>query len=199
LASCFIWYFSGMKSSVITAPGAIDLRLDGELHPSAVAGVGVVRTAGEYRLVATRPILAGERLFRIEGELTHQPSRYSVQIGYNLHIDLRSGHTVEEIFDRYFWRFMNHSCEANALIREGDVVAERDIRPWEAVTFNYNTTEWEMAEPFICGCGSKRCLGRIQGYKFLTPAQRVQLNPVAPHLHRHLAETPRLLTELAPA
>ncbi len=155
---------------------------NGCLHPSAVAGLGVVRTGGEYCLVATGPIPTGQQLFRIEGDLTQQPSRYSVQIGHQLHIDLRSDHTMEEILDRYFWRFMNHSCEASALIRERDVIAARDIKPWEAVTFNYNTTEWEMAEPFRCGCGSRHCLGQIQGFRFLTAAQRAQLGPVAPHL-----------------
>jgi hypothetical protein len=150
--------------------------------------VGVVRAAGEYRLVSIRPIKAGERLFRIEGIETSRPTRYSLQIDDDLHIDLGSGHTTEEILDRYFWRFMNHSCEPNVAIRGREVISLRNILPWEAVTFNYNTTEWEMAEPFVCGCQSEQCLGEIQGLKHLTPAQRERLGAVAPHLSRKALE-----------
>jgi hypothetical protein len=174
---------TGVKTGAGIDPGCV--------RPSSVTTVGVLRTAGDYRLVAAREISAGERLFRIEGDLTHHPSRYSVQVGYRLHIDVKGDHTAEEIFDRYFWRFMNHSCEANAQIRELDVIATRNIGPWEPVTFNYNSTEWEMAEPFTCHCGGGHCLGQVQGYRFLTSAQRARLDFVAPHLSRHLDDASR--------
>lgn len=157
-----------------------------ELHPCQSDAVGVLRTAEGYRLVAIRLIAAGERLFRIEGEVTNQPTRHSLQIGDSLHIDLESGHSAGEIIDHFFWRFMDHSCEPNVAICEREVISLRSIQPQEAVTFNYNTTEWDMAEPFICGCGSEECLGRIQGLKHLTPAQRKRLGTVPPHLSRAL-------------
>ncbi len=153
------------------------------IHQSPASGVGVVRATLEYRLVAIRPLVAGGRLFRIEGELSSRPSRYSVQIGENQHIDLGIGHSFEEILDRYYWRFMNHSCEPNAVIRGREVLARRDIEVWEDITFNYNTTEYDMAEPFECRCGSPICLGRIQGFRHLSEADRQRLEPVlAPHL-----------------
>lgn len=184
-----------------TPIGSHDLTHDpiGVLHECRAEHLGVVRSAGEYRLVAIHPVAAGTLLFKIQGELTTQPTRYSVQIGENVHIDLGSGHSAEEILDRYFWRFMNHSCEPSALIRDREVIALRDINPWEAVTFNYNTTEWEMAEPFDCGCGSSDCLGKIQGLKYLTPAQRERLAMVAPHLSRHVVAGSRAALELAEA
>jgi hypothetical protein len=169
------------------------------LHQTRSELVGVIRAVREYRLVAIHPIPAGERLFRIEGELTTTPTRYSVQIGENLHIDLGSGHSAEEILDRYFWRFMNHSCEPNSLIRDREVIAKRDIQPWEAVTFNYNTTEWDMAEPFSCGCGSENCLGIVQGLKYLTISQRERLGTVAPHLSHHVFDESRIIAELSQA
>jgi hypothetical protein len=174
--------------SGLGAPDMTSSRTHDSLHPGADVGIGVVRSAGEYRLVATRLFPARQRLFRIEGDLTHKPSRYSVQIGYQLHVDLDGPHTSEEILDRYFWRFMNHSCEPNAHILDRDVFATRDIRAWEPVTFDYTTTEWEMAEPFSCSCGSAHCLGQVQGYRFLSAAQRARLGSVAAHLGRHLNE-----------
>ncbi len=176
---------STIRLPKISAPPSL---LNGFLHCESEA-VGVVRANGEYRLVAIRSIAAGQRMFRIEGDETNTPTRYSLQIGHNQHIDLSNDYSAEEILDRYFWRFMNHSCDANSMIHEREVVSLRAIQPWEAVTFNYNTTEWEMAEPFNCSCGSASCLGVIQGLKFLTLAQRERLEMIAPHLSGLAFET----------
>lgn len=152
--------------------------------------MGVWETPGECRLVAIRPLRAGERLFRLEGETMARPSRYSLQIGEELHLDLGPGHSSGEILERFFWRFMNHSCDPTVEIRGPEVIARKDIGPTEAVTYNYNTTEWEMAEPFVCQCGSPRCLQRIRGFKHLTPAQRAELPAISPHLARLAQSAP---------
>ncbi|MEO8315222.1 MAG: SET domain-containing protein [Pseudomonadota bacterium] len=173
------------------APAASAFDRSNCFRPGTTADVGVVRTGGEYCLVATHLIPAGQKIFTIEGDLTQLPSRYSVQIGYQLHMDLNGEHSSEEILDRYFWRFMNHSCEPSAVVRERDVIAARDIQPWEPVTFDYTTTEWEMAEPFACNCRSRHCLAQVQGFRFLTAEQRTRLGPVAAHLGRYLTEASR--------
>lgn len=154
-----------------------------------------MRAAGEYHLVAIRPIIAGERLFLIEGEMTVCPTRHSVQIEEHLHIDFVNVHSVEAILDRYFWRFMNHSCDSNTLVCGREVIALRNIDPWQAVTFNYNTTEWDMAEPFICRCGVTNCLKEIRGFKHLTLIQREQLPKVAPYLNRRALREQLLIAE----
>jgi hypothetical protein len=155
-----------------------------------VPAVRVAGTAGEFRLVAARPIARGDVLFQIEGVRTRRPTRYSVQIGARLHIDLDPGHSAEEIMSRYYWRFMNHACEPSAWIRDQEVIALHGIRPGDDVTFDYNSTEYEMAEPFACRCGSRHCLGEIRGFKHLAPARRELLRPyLAPHLVRYLEPT----------
>jgi hypothetical protein len=144
--------------------------------------VGVVRRQGQFSLVATETIAVGERLFRIEGERTSTPTRYSVQLEEDVHIDLGQ-QPLELVLDRYYWRFMNHHCEPNALIRGLDVYAARGIAPWEEITFNYNTTEYHMAEPFDCHCGSPHCLGQVSGFQQLSSAAREELRPwLAPYL-----------------
>lgn len=137
------------------------------------ARVGVLRLHGQFQLVATEPvpIAAGELLFCIEGEQTSHPTRYPIQIEERVHIDLGE-QAPETILDRYYWRFMNHHCEPSACIRGHDVYAARVIRPWEEITFNYNTTEYEMAEAFTCQYKSARCQGEIQGFKQLTPPEQ---------------------------
>ena len=166
-----------------TGPGVVR-----PVHGCRSEFVGVVRAHGAYRLIAVRRIAAGTRLFRIEGEQTRRPTRYSVQIGENLHIDLSGGHSSEEILDRYYWRFMNHSCEPNTHVRGQEVIASHAIEPWEDVTFNYNTTEFDLAEPFDCHCGSPGCFGTIRGFKHLTADERERMQPMlAPYLSRLLS------------
>jgi SET domain-containing protein len=149
--------------------------------------LGVLRCRGEFSLLAARPLPADERLFTIHGDLTPTPSRYSVQIDENLHVDLREEPDLDELLDSYFWRFMNHSCDPNAAIRGREVVAIRRIEPWEQITFDYNTTEFEMAEPFDCRCGTDRGVGQVAGFRLLDRHARERLRPLlADHLRRHV-------------
>ncbi len=91
--------------------------------------------------------------------------------------------------DRFYWRFTNHSCEPNSLLRGGEFFALRPIKPWQEITFNYNTTEYELAEPFDCRCGSDRCAGRIRGFRFLSRLEQDRLRPwLADHLLSFLGD-----------
>lgn len=189
-----------MKNGSVFAPTKISPGVVLPVHECPENLVGVVRAAREYRLIALRPIVSGERMFRIEGELTRHPSRYSVQVGEGLHVDLHPGHSSEEILDRYFWRFMNHHCNPNTVIQGRDVIALHAIAPWADVTFDYNATEYDMADPFNCRCGSQGCLGQIRGFKHLTPPQRQRLRPhLAHHLLRHLEPASSVEPSLVPA
>ena len=93
---------------------------------------------------------------------------------------------------------MNHACEPNAAIRGRGVAAIRPISAGEEVTFDYNTTEYDMAAPFACRCGSQRCRGQIRGFKHLPSGEREKLRPaLAGHLRPHLE--PGFLTVLPSA
>ena len=156
-------------------------------EPAAGPSVAVARVGGEFKLLAIRPFAAGEAIFEAEGDLTRTPTRHSIQVGEDRHLDLLRPRSLEELLDRYAWRYLNHSCEPNGAFRGLTLVALRAIAAGEELTFHYATTEYDMAEPFACRCGSPRCLGRIQGFKHLTPAQRRRLAPLlADHLHRLL-------------
>lgn len=76
-----------------------------------------------------------------------------------------------EIYPFDYWsresipiHFTNHSCDANAAFNEGGMlVALRDIKPDEEITFDY------LAHPipaspwnFTCGCGAASCMGHIR-------------------------------------
>jgi hypothetical protein len=151
--------------------------------------VQVLETTDDVRLVAARPIAPGERLFRMEGITLDRRARHSLQLDEQLHLDTDEKCDAHELRTRFFWRYINHACEPNVRIDGREVVALRAIAPGEMMTFDYQTTEWELVAPFRCHCGSPRCLGEIRGFKHLTAAQRAALGAVSPHLARraHLA------------
>ena len=143
----------------------------------------VVRSDGEYRLVTNQAVPAGELLFGLEGELTATPTRYTVQLGADRHVDMPRDCPLEQVLDRYYWRFMNHACEPTAVIRDRSVLSLRPIPAWSEITFHYATTEYDMAEPFTCRCGSARCDGVIQGFRHLPRARQEALRALlSPYL-----------------
>lgn len=146
--------------------------------------LGILSQAGAQHLVALGSIAAGQAILRIDGTLSAQPSRHSVQVGVDLHV-APEGDPPEH----GFWRYLNHSCDPNAWLRGRELIALRDIQAREGVSFDYNTTEWDMAEPFACHCGSAACLGTVRGYAHLSAAQRGRLHGVAPHLQAAIAST----------
>jgi hypothetical protein len=167
------------------------------LHPAAADSFAASRAPlvlvsnheGMFSLLAAQNLRAGQHLFHVDGELTNRASRYSVQVGQALHIDLPSPPRIlgfELIRERHPWCFLNHGCEPNAHIKSREVFVLRDIAAGEQITFDYNTTEWEMAEAFRCHCGASGCRGEIRGYKFLSPEARARLGDAAAEYLRRM-------------
>jgi hypothetical protein len=117
----------------------------------------------------------GDVILVLEGLLSHAPSRYSVQVGADLHVQPAPG--IPEDSVRAAWRFLNHSCRPNASFRGPVLTALEAIAIGQEITFNYNTTEAEMAEPFVCRCG--HCSGTtVSGFRNLSAAERARLGPM---------------------
>jgi hypothetical protein len=151
--------------------------------------VEVRQIGAQRRLFALASFAPGVPVIALAGDVTSRPSRYSVQIGHGQHIDLPTAAAVlsdDILVPLYPWRFLNHSCRPNAVLRGREFVALAPISPGDEITFDYNTTEYEMAEPFTCECGT--CDGRlVGGFVRLSPAERTRLAPfVAPHLRPFL-------------
>lgn len=78
--------------------------------------------------------------------------------------------------------FINHSYSPNMRldVAKKRYVAIRNIEKNEEITFNYNTTEWDMkkyGDDFECHCGCRNCVGRVKGLKYLTRAEQQRLKP----------------------
>lgn len=128
---------------------------------------------------AGREFEPGERVMDVEGDISPQPSRYSIQIGVDRHVHPWGPDTP--------WMYLNHSCRPNLAYDSASagMVAIELIRPGDQLTFNYLTTEWEMAEAFDCACGDPQCFGRIAGYRHLDAEARDRLaGDRVPHIHR---------------
>ncbi|EDO30436.1 predicted protein [Nematostella vectensis] len=83
--------------------------------------------------------------------------------------------------------YTNHSCDPNAefvfkprngiTVPKGKelswyLVARREIKQGEEVTFDYTLTEYDMNDPFECKCGADDCLGTVRGFKYLNNKQQ---------------------------
>lgn len=91
----------------------------------------------------------GELLFKLSGEIVEAPTRTSVEIGKDKHIeDIIAG-------------CINHSCTPNTKVDKTipAFVSLRDIQKGEEITFDYNENESVMACPFKCECCGKKILG----------------------------------------
>lgn len=88
-----------------------------------------------------------------------KPSFLTVQVSDHEHIEL-----LPEYLE-----CVNHSCDPNCFFNTSlkQFIALKPIKEGEELTFFYPSSEWDMGQAFRCGCGSKNCLGLIQGAKYL--------------------------------
>jgi SET domain-containing protein len=121
------------------------------LIKNGIHGIGVFTTTD---------VKKGELLFEMTGEVLDHPTRTSVQIGLNQHIeDEIAGH-------------MNHSCIPTARVdrQSKSFISVVDIKKGEEITFNYNENEDTLAAPFTCAC----CGNKIRGRNVMAKSERVR-------------------------
>lgn len=159
------------------------------MHPSDLAVAGLVtrkrvrsriRVAGStdrFAVVAAEDIRRGEVILRVVGDPVARPDRYSIQVGWDRHLTPPPDLKPRAAVARYGWRYLNHSCAPNAWLRGLELIASEDIPARAEITFDYNTTEWELAAPFACLCGARCCVGTVRGYRHVDEATRARLLP----------------------
>ncbi len=92
--------------------------------------------------------------------ISNKPTQHTVQAGRFKHIEVG------------LIASLNHSCNPNLVLDTTRmlVIAAREISEGDELTFFYPSTEWEMAVPFICACGSTNCIHVVAGARYLSPA-----------------------------
>lgn len=95
------------------------------------------------------------------GSILTEPTYLTVQVDATRHIMLQPEHL----------QYINHSCDPNVFFDTYamKVVALKPIEEGDEMTFFYPSTEWDMAQPFKCYCGSSKCLGEIRGAAHIDP------------------------------
>ena len=90
-----------------------------------------------------------------------EPSYLTVQVAIDKHIMLHPEHL----------QYINHSCDPNVFFdtHAMHIVALKHIAEGDEMTFFYPSTEWDMAQPFTCLCGTSNCLGKIKGAAHISP------------------------------
>ena len=141
-----------------------------------VAHIEVKNNGGFKGVFATGDISKDSVIFFLKGTFSTRPTKYTIQVGGNRHLNFPTIRKRNEDLS-YCWQYLNHSCGPNGYINTSELTfrALRDIKRGEEITFNYLTTESEMAVPFHCICGSPDCFGFIQGRNFLSPAESERL------------------------
>lgn len=134
-----------------------------------------IHTENKVRsLVARQDFKRGDIVYQIPTEkVSDKPNRFTVQMDRNLHTEVGK------------LSALNHSCDPNVILDMDKmlVVACRDIKAGDELSFFYPSTEWEMAAPFICLCGSPSCIHVVAGARFL-PLSTLEHH----YLNRHIRE-----------
>lgn len=139
-----------MSNSSSIAPGKLLVSQHG------MAQVWKDETTGQHSLHAAKVFSAGEVISAFAPASVHiTPSYLTVQTGSQQHITLQPE----------FLQYVNHSCQPNVFFDTDamQLVCLEDVLPGEEFRFFYPSTEWDMAQPFVCNCGNNNCLQLITG------------------------------------
>jgi hypothetical protein len=98
-------------------------------------------------LYASKEYNIGKIIHRLLGDIVEEPTRTSIQITKNIHIEDERA------------KYMNHSFNPNCEIMGRDIIALNHIIEMEELTFNYNTTENKLSFPFIDNITNEAVLG----------------------------------------
>jgi hypothetical protein len=129
--------------------------------------------SGTIALHSKKNFRAGETIVNLE--LIAKPSE-------------KSWHTVQFSETEHFYLnceviYLNHCCEPNTRwdTCEKKLIAVRDIKQGDELTYFYPSTEWEMANSFRCWCRSMNCMEEIRGASQLAAALAEKYT-FAPHI-----------------
>ena len=138
-----------------------------------------IRTENKFRtLITKQSYKKGEVICSMPSEnIMDKPNRFTVQIGRTVHT--RVGKLAA----------LNHSCDPNVVLDTEHMlmIARRDIEKGEELSFFYPSTEWEMAAPFICLCGSSNCIHVVAGARFL-PLSTLENHYLSKHVREMITE-----------
>lgn len=138
-----------------------------EVKPSSIHGQGVF---------ARRDIPADTRVLEYIGErLTKAESLHRRKQGNFFVFIVTDQFDIDGAVDWNPARFINHSCTPNCDARMEDehiwIIARRDLRAGEELSFNYGY-DLQDYEEHICCCGAQGCLGYMVAEEYFDDVRR---------------------------
>ena len=125
------------------------------------ANVLLNNDTNQKALFADVSFTPGDVICKFNAATTQSYATYlTVQTGTDRHITLKPE----------FLQYINHSCTPNVFFNTTsmELVCLQPIQPGDEFTFFYPSTEWEMAQPFVCNCGTAACIQLINGASHLS-------------------------------
>ena len=134
--------------------------------------VRVSSAMGGRGVFAERPYAAGEVILVFTGE--EMPTAEADRRGVRRHcLDIGPGRQL--LVDPPA-RFMNHSCDPNAGLRDAvTLAAVRPIAEGEEIAFDYSTCVPDASWALECRCGAASCRGRVVGWPALDAKTKSRL------------------------
>ena len=138
-------YHTNSEASALLSLHGIGMSLAGLI--GADKSFSVSSFSGGRQLIAAKSFPAGEVLGYTKGTIVNSPDMHSIQLKSDRHIDVR-GSGLE---------LASHSCEPNCrmIVRtfeeDGEdslsLVSIIPIEIGDAITWDYETSEWELSSP----------------------------------------------------
>ncbi|HMI78528.1 MAG TPA: SET domain-containing protein-lysine N-methyltransferase [Ferruginibacter sp.] len=125
------------------------------------ANVLLNNSSNQKSLHAAVSFSPGDVISTFSAGITQTYATYlTVQTGADRHITLMPE----------FLQYINHSCVPNVFFNTAtmQLVCLTALQPGDELAFFYPSTEWEMAQPFVCNCGNRECLQLINGASHLS-------------------------------
>lgn len=166
------------RSITLQPTGHVSSKLEGRL----------ITSKGGRALFAREKVRAGEVIVVWGGEIVTGAQLRSMgddrlRLALQVEDDLYLLTTNEGAAD-----WVNHSCDPNAGL-DGQIVlvALRDIRAGEEITFDYATSDASPYDEFECGCGSRTCRGHVTGDDWRLPQlQQRYAGHFSPYIQRRI-------------
>ncbi|KYK55366.1 hypothetical protein DCS_07329 [Drechmeria coniospora] len=136
-------------------------------------------TSRSLSKIALAPFAVYAKLRLPPCHATREPTYATVQIGRDRHMSLNSD-----------LLYINHSCEPSLIFDTGSMsilAGPKGLRHGDELTYFYPSTEWHMAQPFSCHCGTPACRGTISGARDMT-AEQLEGHWLSGHIRDLLAE-----------
>ena len=138
-------------------------------------------------LLSSRSILKHQTVLQGTGNILNHPTTYTIQLSETQHCNVQAplmytSHSCQPntriVFTPNTISSLSSTISPTINTKQTNIssfsdtiyvnlIAIHDIEPKTLISFDYCTSEWQMASPFPCNCGAPNCRGIIEGYKHL--------------------------------